>query len=174
MKTKSLAAVAALLLGVSQASANTVYVVHDGYTAPGGGSLIAEVNGTITTDGNVGILNSADILAWNLNLTLNAAGAGPFNLNGTGGNSVLTLTGNDLTATSTNLFWNYSDPSTSPVPLFEFVGLTADQTISEKAEEGMIGDSAWEVGGIIYVCLGLLMAHLSEEISVLLVWCGLT
>jgi hypothetical protein len=49
-----------------------------------------------------------------------------------------------------------------------------DQGVSKQVEEGMIGDSAWEVAGIVYVCLGLIMAHLSEEVALCLGWLGLT
>ena len=46
---------------------------------------------------------------------------------------------------------------------------TLDQSVSKKLKENIIGDSALEVPGILYVCLGLIMAHLSEEIA-----CGLS
>jgi outer membrane murein-binding lipoprotein Lpp len=49
-----------------------------------------------------------------------------------------------------------------------------DQGIGKKVEEGMIGDSALEVAGIVYVCLGLIMAHLSDEVAQVLSWFGLT
>lgn len=49
----------------------------------------------------------------------------------------------------------------------------ADQNVSKKLEESMIGDSPFELAGAIYVCLGLLMAHLSEEVALGLTWLGL-
>lgn len=49
-----------------------------------------------------------------------------------------------------------------------------DQGVSKKVEEGLIGDSALELAGVVYVCLGLLMAHLSEEVAHLLSWFGLS
>lgn len=49
-----------------------------------------------------------------------------------------------------------------------------DQGVSKKLEEGMIGDSTFEVAGVVYVCLGLIMAHLSEEIALGLKFIGVT
>jgi hypothetical protein len=50
----------------------------------------------------------------------------------------------------------------------------ADQGVSKKVEEGLIGDSPLELAGVFYVCLGLLMAHLSEEVAHFLTWFGLS
>jgi PEP-CTERM motif len=61
------------------------------------------VTGTIQTDGATGVLVATDITAWNLEL--NGVGAS-FNL--TNLNSGVFLTGSDVTATATNLFFNYS------------------------------------------------------------------
>jgi hypothetical protein len=49
-----------------------------------------------------------------------------------------------------------------------------DQGVSKKLEEGMVGDSPFELAGVFYVCLGLAMAHLSEEVALGLGWLGLT
>jgi hypothetical protein len=50
-----------------------------------------------------------------------------------------------------------------------------DQSVSKNLKEHIIGDSAWEVAGISYVCLGLIMAHLSDEVASGLSWLfGLT
>jgi len=48
------------------------------------------------------------------------------------------------------------------------------QRVGKHLEEGMIADSAFEVAGIVYVCIGLVTAHLSEEIARLLSWFGAT
>ncbi len=61
------------------------------------------VTGTIQTDGATGVLAATDITAWNLEL--NGVGAS-FNL--TNSNSGVFLSGSDVTATTINLFFNYS------------------------------------------------------------------
>jgi hypothetical protein len=61
------------------------------------------VTGTIQTDGATGVLAPTDITGWNLEL--NGVGAS-FNL--TNSNSGVFLSGSDVTATATNLFFNYS------------------------------------------------------------------
>lgn len=66
----------------------------------GSGSVV----GDIQTNGTLGVLAQSDIIGWNL--TLNGAGA-TFNLTSAGGSAVL-LVGNDLTATPTQLLFNYS------------------------------------------------------------------
>jgi hypothetical protein len=84
--------------------ADTIYTVNQSI---GGGS----VTGTITTDGNTGVLTGADILDWNLILndgfnTTNLLGS-----NSTFGGGLHDTVGPnnvDLTASATNLFFNYS------------------------------------------------------------------
>ncbi len=61
------------------------------------------VTGTIQTDGATGILSSTDIIGWNLEL--NGVGAS-FNL--TNSNSGVFVSGSDVTATATDLLFNYS------------------------------------------------------------------
>jgi hypothetical protein len=57
----------------------------------------------------------------------------------------------------------------------EISALQADvSVVSKNLEERMIGDSPLEVAGIVYVCIGLVMAHLSEEVAWLLSRFGLT
>jgi len=123
MKTKCLSVIAALtLLGMSQASANTVYFVHDGFTEgflPGFGEF---VDGTITTNGKLGVLSGADILAWNLLVSFGASPIPPVTL--TESNSIVSFQGvsfpdpinpipanpdpSNLTATTAGLFWDWS------------------------------------------------------------------
>lgn len=68
----------------------------------GAGSVI----GTIETDGATGVLSQSNILAWNLEL--NGVGAS-FNLtSGMAGNSVVELTGSDLTAAPGALSFNFN------------------------------------------------------------------
>ena len=100
MKPSVLAATATLALaGLSQASAGTVYIVHDVYSFGGSATNSATVDGSITTDGHLGILGQADILDWNLNIS-NSITLTP-------GNSDLSLKGNNLSAVGLDLFWNY-------------------------------------------------------------------
>jgi len=47
------------------------------------------------------------------------------------------------------------------------------QNVGKKLEESMIADSPLEVAGIAYVCLGLVMAHLAEEVADFLPHLGL-
>ena len=111
------------LLGVSQAAANTIYAVNDGYTFP---PLRVYVNGTITTDSKTGVLGATDITAWSLTVTY--PGLAPYTL--TDGNSVVTVVGNALTATSTALLWDY-DFTAHPNAYFEFA-----------KNDGVVGDIA--------------------------------
>jgi outer membrane murein-binding lipoprotein Lpp len=52
--------------------------------------------------------------------------------------------------------------------------LAGEQGVSKKLEEGVIGDSPLELAGVVYVCLGLVMAHLSDEVARVLSWLGLS
>jgi hypothetical protein len=61
------------------------------------------VTGTVTTDGNTGTLASADILNWNLVFNDGSA-VGPFN----SGNSGVSVSGTALSATATQLLFNYT------------------------------------------------------------------
>lgn len=61
------------------------------------------VTGDIQTDGTTGVLDSANIIAWNLELK----GVGA-SINLTNSNSVVDDSGSDVTATTTDLFFNYS------------------------------------------------------------------
>jgi len=50
----------------------------------------------------------------------------------------------------------------------------ADEGVSKKLEEGMVGDSGLELAGVFYLYLGLVMVHLSTEVATALGWLGLT
>jgi hypothetical protein len=65
--------------------------------------LGGSVTGTIQTDGATGVLSASDITGWNL--TLNGVGA---SYNITNSNSSNRIVGSDVTATSTDLFFNFS------------------------------------------------------------------
>jgi len=90
-------ALSVMLFGVGVSNASPITYNVD--QTIGLGSVI----GTITTDGNSGILGLADITNWNLNL--NGVGAS-FNLQPS--NSAVWGGGSDLTATPTQLLFNYS------------------------------------------------------------------
>jgi hypothetical protein len=66
------------------------------------------ISGTITTNGNTGALSAADITAWHFDQTADTVHY-PVNMDSTGPTSSLTLTGNALTATATQLFFNFGD-----------------------------------------------------------------
>ena len=65
------------------------------------------VLGTITTDGDTGVLSAADITSWSL--TVSGDGT-PITLNNA--DFTLTLLGNDLSATATTLSFNFGGPGT--------------------------------------------------------------
>jgi len=90
------AAVFPMLMAASVASAAITYQVDQ---TIGLGSVV----GTITTDGNTGTLGASDITAWNLNL--NGVGA---TLNLTNLNSGVFVTGGDVSATTHDLYFNFS------------------------------------------------------------------
>ncbi len=99
MIIKSLCAFVVLAwLGITGAKANTIYVVHDFDQNEN-----ALVDGTITTDGHVGVLNVADIVAWNLTIGIPYP---PFMDTLTNGNGTVQL-GGDVVATATALLLNY-------------------------------------------------------------------
>jgi hypothetical protein len=91
-----------MLLGVGVCQADSITYNVD--QVIGSGSVV----GTITTDGTIGILGAGDITGWNLEL--NGLGA---STNLTNSNSGVVDTGADVTATSTNLFFNFSGGDTS-------------------------------------------------------------
>lgn len=83
------------------------------------------VTGTITTDGTIGTLATGDIVNWNL--TLNDGSGGLYVLGGPLGldNSQETIEFNDVTASSSQLLYNYSDPDEGLL-LFEAPTLGSD------------------------------------------------
>jgi hypothetical protein len=48
----------------------------------------------------------------------------------------------------------------------------ADQSVSKKLEEGMVGDSDFELAGVSYLYLGLIMVDLPAEVAKGLAWLG--
>jgi hypothetical protein len=100
------AGVASVLLAASTcATANITYTVNETI-------LNGSVTGTITTDGMTGLLTGADIVAWNLLLKGGAASTTLTDMNSVvldyGTNGFFGVPSNDVTATATDLFFNYS------------------------------------------------------------------
>jgi PEP-CTERM motif len=89
-------ALAALLSGAG--IANALPITYNINQTIGAGSVV----GSITTDGALGVLGAADVTGWNL--ALNGVGA-TFNL--ASGSSTVYVLGSDLTATASNLFFNF-------------------------------------------------------------------
>jgi hypothetical protein len=92
-------ALLAILSPVVVRAADITYTVNSSAGASG------SVTGSITTDGSTGVLGTADILNWNL--VLNDGTNPTFTLNGTS-NSAEEVVGLDLSATATQLLFDYS------------------------------------------------------------------
>ena len=87
------------IVAISLANVCTADQIYNVNQTIGSGS----VTGTITTDGNTGVLHASDITDWNL--VLNGVGA-VFTL--TQPTSTVVVGGNQLTATATDLYFNFS------------------------------------------------------------------
>jgi len=92
----------AALVGAGSASANIVYTVDQ---ATGVGS----VTGTLETDGLIGTLGTGDFVHWNLLLT----GGGGVTYNLVDGDSSVLVSGSDLSATATDIVFNFSGDASS-------------------------------------------------------------
>lgn len=90
------------MMAAQAANATIVYTFNDPVGAVGA------ITGTVTTDGSTGAISAANILAWNLMVQGNGA-----SLNLTDGNSGVFGGGTALTATATDMRFNFSDPSPS-------------------------------------------------------------
>jgi hypothetical protein len=96
------------LFGISPANALTYDLVNDS-------SGNYEVTGFIETDGNFGVLTDGDLINWGLNVNVGSSNTvidGP-------NTSLYAILGNDFTATSSGLFFNFGDPNAG---LLEFLG----------------------------------------------------
>lgn len=108
-----LLAVSGLALGFAcSATAGTVYTISDrGPRGTGIGLGQAVVTGTLTTDGTAGPLAAGNILTWNLTVTCPiAAWCLGSNYTFSGGSSGVTLTGDGLVATPTQLTYHFGAP----------------------------------------------------------------
>jgi hypothetical protein len=95
-------AISILATPIAGMAANITYTVNE---AVGPGS----VTGFITTDGAIGTLATSDLLNWNLTLKDGSGGLFVLGGPGSGGNSGEIVEGADLTATASQLLYNYSD-----------------------------------------------------------------
>ena len=105
-----LLALFAVHLGALLARADIMYNINQTITSayPTGNPFQTDtITGIITTDGTIGVIQSTDVVSWNLSLTdtLNSA----YDVTLTPANSSLVEdTGSALSATPTGLFFNYS------------------------------------------------------------------
>ena len=92
--------------------ASTVYTINASGTTPivsGENSPLSDtVSGSITTDGTIGVLQSSNILSWDLDITDNLKPAYDVVLTPSNSKIVEDL-GNGLTASATGLFFDFSD-----------------------------------------------------------------
>lgn len=96
-----LALAAMVAFGVRHAAATDITY---NFTQAFGG---ASVTGTITTDGTIGVLDTADILSWDITLH----GLNGSSLNLTTSDTLWPVAGPDLTADAANLYFNFSGPA---------------------------------------------------------------
>jgi hypothetical protein len=108
-------ALAALFLGTlvgTEAEANIIYTVNETITGPlngvaGNPTQTDSVVGTVVTDGTIGILHTANIVGWDLNLNDLTNPQYSYDLKTS--NSLISVdTGNVLSANATDLFFNFS------------------------------------------------------------------
>lgn len=82
--------------------------------------------GTITTDGTIGTLNPTDILDWNITVTV---GGNSYGLTGplSGGSSVVQMVGSSVSASSTQIFFDFSSTG------FSFLDFLGHDTLTNPA-----------------------------------------
>ena len=116
-KIALLASACFLMLGSTSAFAATVYTAN---RAVGTGF----VNLSITTDDTIGVIGDGNILDWDITVT---QGLDVFSIEGPGGanNSTHLISGSGLTATATDLYFNFS---VSGLALFQSPFVGAGQT----------------------------------------------
>lgn len=100
------------------------------------------VAGTITTDGTIGILSTANIVGWNLSMTGTETGSFSSTYPLTPGRNPVTVDGNYLTADSTGLFFNFSSPTfgefyfdNSAYPILQIVNWSTGQILAGNETE---------------------------------------
>ena len=68
--------------------------------------------GTITTDGTIGVIQTSDVVSWNLELIDNLSALSDYDLT-PADSAVYEDSGNDLTASATSLFLTSAVPAVS-------------------------------------------------------------
>jgi hypothetical protein len=106
------AAVLAALTASSAQANNIVYSINQTSTTPEVGGELSPLSdtviGTITTDGTIGVIQSSNIVSWNLQLNDNLRPY--YDVQLTPANSgIVADNGNGLSATATALSFNFSD-----------------------------------------------------------------
>ncbi|MEN9630807.1 MAG: hypothetical protein RJA10_4035, partial [Pseudomonadota bacterium] len=95
---------ATLLMASLTAQASIVYSIN---RIIGSGT----VQGTITTDGTIGVLQNVNILSWSITVAhQNLVAGSPQSMSSASGIGAGFISGDALVATSTDLIFNYSDP----------------------------------------------------------------
>ena len=97
-------------LGSLVARASIIYNIDTTITSsdPTGNPLQSDtVMGTITTDGTIGVIQTSDVVSWNLELIDNLSALNDYDLT-PADSAVYEDSGNDLTASATSLFFNFS------------------------------------------------------------------
>jgi hypothetical protein len=96
-------------LGSRVAQANIIYTIDTTITStdPTGILQTDTVDGSITTDGTIGVIAPSDIVGWDLKLIDGLNAANDFELT-TADSSLVEDTGSALSATATGLSFNYS------------------------------------------------------------------
>ena len=107
----------------------------------------ATANGTITTDGNLGVLNTGDIKGFNLTLMGNGSSETIYN------NNAL-VNGSQFTATNDGLFFDFGDTTTSNYAIFTSAITTTSNALcftgSHACPVGPSQDSVIRVDGNVF------------------------
>jgi len=160
-----------LAVGTGVSSASTItYAVDQTGIGFDNGSVI----GTIETDGTIGTLAPGNILSWNLQAAcpgIVGCSASNFNLiGGVGANSTVSMTGDGLTATATELLFDYSSGG-----VFEIVNgseawaLGLDSDFEEILPTGLDGNALPQTGTQI---IGTQIASVPEPSTYVLTFIG--
>ena len=97
------------------------------------------VTGFIETDGNFGVLTDGDLVNWGLNVSV---GTSNTVMNGPQGNtSDFAILGNDVTATSSGLFFNFGDPNPGLLEFLGFYGFVCFQNQDACLRSNAYADS---------------------------------
>ena len=139
------AAIVAGVLGVSQAHAATV--VYN-IISPPNLFVSGTLSGTITTDGNTGVLSVSDIISWDI---VQSADTVHFGSTLDPSNSMVSLTGTALTANATGLFFNFGATDNSLLEFFTPPGTGNNLQFCDATTPCLNQNSAQTFSDIVYV-----------------------